>query len=255
MEDGAQGRTDRRGPTDCEDEVLLRLQQVLPSGVRPTILADRGFGDQKLYEFLDRIGWGYVIRFRQGITVTTKDGSSQSAAALIPKNRRAKMVRDVQVTSDKTPIGAVVVVHAPKMKDPWCLATNRMDLAAAGVVKLYGRRFTIEETFRDQKDPRFGLGINHVRIKNPARRDRLLFLSAIALVLLTLLGAAGEACGLDRILKANTSKKRQMSLFRQGCLLYELLPGMRPERLRLLMNAYGSILQQHDLLCHALGIV
>jgi len=28
---------------------------------------------------------------------------------------------------------------------------------------------------------------------------------------LTLLGAAGEACGLDRLMKTNTSKKRTMS--------------------------------------------
>jgi hypothetical protein len=83
---------------DFEDEVLLRLQQVLPDGVRPTVLADRGFGDQKLYEFLDRIGWGYVIRFRQKVTVTTKDGVSQPAADLVPQNGRAKLFRDVEVT-------------------------------------------------------------------------------------------------------------------------------------------------------------
>ncbi len=39
---------DRRN--EYEDVVLLRLREVLPPGVQVTILADRGFGDQKLYE-------------------------------------------------------------------------------------------------------------------------------------------------------------------------------------------------------------
>lgn len=43
-------------------------------------------------------------------------------------------------------------------------------------------------------------------------RDRLLLLAAIAQALLTLLGAPGEACGLDRLMKTNTRKTRTMSL-------------------------------------------
>jgi hypothetical protein len=48
------------------------------------------------------------------------------------------------------------------------------------------------------------------------RRDRLLLISAFATALLTLLGTAGERQGMDRLLKANTSKPRTHSLFRQG---------------------------------------
>jgi hypothetical protein len=38
----------------------------------------------------------------------------------------------------------------------------------------------------------------------------------MAHTLLTLIGAASEACGFDRYLKTNTVKKRTMSLFNQG---------------------------------------
>lgn len=72
-----------------------------------------------------------------------------------------------------------------------------------------GRRFTIEETFRNLKDPGFGFGLSHVRIRDPHRVDRLILLFAIAHALLTLLGAASEATGLDTMLKAKTSNKRQ----------------------------------------------
>ncbi len=37
---------------DFEDLCLTRLKAILPEGVAVTILADRGFGDVKLFEFL-----------------------------------------------------------------------------------------------------------------------------------------------------------------------------------------------------------
>ncbi len=65
---------------------------------------------------------------------------------------------------------AVVVVHAPNMKEPWCLATTLSKAKATEVVKLYGRRFTIEETFRDQKNLSFGLGLSSTHIGRTDRR-------------------------------------------------------------------------------------
>jgi hypothetical protein len=66
---------------------------------------------------------------------------------------------------------------------------------------------------------------NAGRIQTPARRDRLWLLNAPAIASLTLLGAAGEALSNDRLLKSNT-KRRTHSLFRQGCMLYDLIPTM-----------------------------
>jgi hypothetical protein len=50
------------------------------------------------------------------------------------------------------------------------------------------------------------------RISTPERRDRLSLLNAFAVVLLTLLGAAGEALGYDRHLKSNISKQRAFAV-------------------------------------------
>ena len=41
---------DRRN--EHEDALLERFREVLPAGVKATVLADRGFGDQALYEIL-----------------------------------------------------------------------------------------------------------------------------------------------------------------------------------------------------------
>ena len=109
----------------------------------------------------------------------------------------------------------------------------------------YAKRWTIEPNFRDTKDLRFGMGMSALRIADPQRRDRLFLLNAFAIVLLTLLGAAGESLGLDRLLKVNTSKRRTHSLFRQGCLLYDLIPNMPETRLRPLIDKFIELINQN----------
>jgi hypothetical protein len=84
------------------------------------------------------------------------------------------------------------------------------------------------------------MGLSSTRIGEPMRRDRLLLVSAFATALLTLLGAVGESLGMDRLLKSNTSKTRTHSLFRQGCMLYELIPTMPEHRLAPLMAKFAE---------------
>src|SRR4051794_33699642 len=224
---------------DYEDACLRRLCDLVPAGCRVTILVDRGFGDQKLFAFLDKLGFGYVIRFRGNIHVTAVDGQSKPAAEWIGKGGRARTLRDARVTAKGQQVGAVVCVHAKSMKEPWCLASSDREAMAATLVNHYAKRWTIEPQFRDTKDLQFGMGLSATRIGEPMRRDRLLLISAFATALLTLLGAVGERLGMDRLLKSNTSKTRTHSLFRQGCMLYDLIPNMPEHRLAPLMQAFN----------------
>lgn len=86
-----------------------------------------------------------------------------------------------------------------------------------------------------------------MHVKSPERRDRLWLLNTFAVVLLTSLGAAGEALGYDRMLKTNTARRRVHSLFRQGCMLYDLIPTMPETRLRPLMQCFSRMLQDQPL--------
>jgi hypothetical protein len=237
-----------------EVELLDMLGQSLPTEVRITVLADRGFGDQALYEHLAFIGWDYVIRFRGGILVS-HEGETKPAAEWVPASGHAKLLKGAAVTGDKTAVPAVVVKHQKGMKEAWCLATSRIDDGAAEVIKLYSRRFTIEETFRDEKDIRFGMGLSSTHIRDAGRRDRLLLLGAMAHALLVLLGEAGERCGLDRTLKTNTSKKRQMSLYNQGTFWFRALPNMLEEDAALLMPAYDAVIREHAFFRDVFGVI
>ncbi|MEO5927842.1 MAG: IS4 family transposase [Patescibacteria group bacterium] len=237
-----------------EYDVIQRLHEIVPGSVDITVLADRGFGDQKLFSLLTTLGWGFAIRFR-GVIKVSHQGRTMAAGGWVPASGHAKMLPGVEITEDKTPIPAVVVKHQKGMKEPWCIATSRTDLGASGVVKLYARRFTIEETFRDMKDNHFGMGLSASHIGVPARRDRLLLLGAISHALLTLLGAAGESCGLDSKLKANTVKTRTMSLFNQGGCWYRMIPTMRDEWLRPLMEAFGEAVRSHAAFSQIFGTI
>jgi len=78
-------------------------------------------------------------------------GDVRPAHGWLLKSARPLLLRDAKVTEDRFAVPAVVVVHARGMKEPWCLETSRRDAKASEVVKRYGRRFTIEETFRDTR--------------------------------------------------------------------------------------------------------
>ena len=239
---------------DFEDACLRRLADLVPSDCRVTILADRGFGDQKLVAFLDTLGFGYVIRFRGNIHVTAADGQSKPAAEWVGKGGRARTLCDARITAKGQPVGAVVCVHAKGMKQPWCLASSARDAPVAMLVRHYAERWTIEPQFRDTKDLHFGMGLSATRIGEPTRRDRLLLISAFATALLTLLGAVGERLGLDRLLKSNTSTTRTHSLFRQGCMLYELIPNMPEHRLAPLLQAFNAAVANTDAFTTALAL-
>jgi hypothetical protein len=225
---------------DYEDACLRRLSELVPPGCHVTILADRGFGDQKLFAFLGELGFDYVIRFRGNIHVTDADGQTRPATEWVGKGGRARKLRDARVTAKGQQVGAVVCAQAKGMKEPWCLATSQREATAATLINHYARRWTIEPQFRDTKDLQFGMGLSSTRISEPMRRDRLLLISAFATALLTLLGAVGEALGMDRLLKSNTSKTRTHSLFRQGCMLYDLIPNMPEHRLLPLMQKFNE---------------
>jgi len=228
---------------DHEDAVLRRLREVVPAGVAVTVVADRGFGDQKLYRFLtEELGFGYVIRFRGLIYVTDAKGKTKAAADWVGPGGKARTLRRAAVTAERYPVATVVCVHDKDMAEPWCLAASDPEASAATLIGHYARRWEIESSFRDSKNLRFGMGLGLARVKEPERRDRLWLLSALAMVLLTLLGMAGESLGYDRMLKANTVKRRTHSLFRQGVMLYELIPMMPEERLRPLVQRFGEML-------------
>jgi hypothetical protein len=80
-------------------------------------------------------------------------------------------------------------------------------------------------------------------------------MATLAEALLTLLGAAAEKIGFDRLLKVNTAKRCTHSLFRQGRYWYQAIPTLHEERLRPLMQAFADIIAQHEIFNTIFGVI
>ena len=226
-----------------EKDILVYLKEILGEDVHVTILADRGFGNVGFYEMLEDLGFDYVVRFKSNVYVTNSNGVEKSAKEWVGKNGRAKRLENAEVTKEfRKEVAIVICVQEKNMKETWCLVASNPEFKTREIINLYAKRWTIEPKFRDQKNLRFGMGMYNVIISNEERRDRLFFLGAVADLLLTILGAAGEALGLDRLLKANTVKRRVHSLYKQGVMWYELIPNMPKDRLINLMCKFEELL-------------
>lgn len=226
-----------------EDQLLSRLKNVLPEGVKVTLLADRGFADQKFFRFLDEeLQFDYIIRVKSNTTVTHKDIKNKAADWLRPDGRSIGLKKAL-LTLEQYPIEQFVAVKDKGMKAAWFLASNT-NLKPREIINLYAKRWKIEPFFRDLKDGRYGFGLEHTHITSCERRDRLMLILALAYLLLVILGDAGEQLGFDRKLKVNTVKTRTHSLFRQGQFYYKFFYRFSQEEQESLMKNFEHLLQK-----------
>ena len=226
-----------------EDQILSKLKEIVPSAVKVTVLADRGFSDQLFFKFIgEELGFFYIIRTRSNINITDKKGTMKLAKEWLREDGNIKTLTQAAVTEDKYPVDIFVCTKQKGMKDAWHLVSNRSDLHGSQIVKFYGKRWTIEPYFRDVKNKRFGMGLSETHISTPDRRDRLFFISAIVIALLTILSAAGESIGFDRKLKVNTVKTRTHSLLNQGIFYYKCFNNFKDQEKVKLLTVFNELL-------------
>ena len=235
-----------------EDQLLSRLKTVLPAGVKVTLLADRGFADQKFFRFLDEeLGFKYIIRIKSNTTIIN-NGIKNKASSWLKTDGRSLGLKKAFITLTEYPIKQFVAVKDKGMKAAWFLVSNT-DLKTAEVIKSYSKRWKIEPFFRDLKDGRFGMGLEQTHIKSCERRDRLMLVLALSYLLLVVLGQAGEQIGFDKKLKVNTVKTRTHSLFRQGQFYYRFFFRFTQEEQENLMQNFENLLQQQGFWTDFLG--
>ena len=207
-----------------EERLLVRLAALLPAGTRVCIVADRGLparvftacsakncASTRWCRFAACAGAQHNRRDTPRGRLDRTDGQAASAA---PRggDRRAFPGRHRDLPQGCRHEGA------------GCLAASPETAGRRTLTALYASRCTIETGFRDAKTRASVWAWARSVSARPERRDRLWRVAALAVALLTVLGASGEALGYDRMLKTNTSKTRS---FRQGCMLYDLIPHAR----------------------------
>jgi hypothetical protein len=187
-----------KSQNQLEQEALLFVVRALPEGVRPVILADRGFHRASFIAWLERHHINYVVRIRKGSCITEKDGSRFKLGEEGLKIGEMRFIEGVRygLYHDRprellTNVALCWRVSKSRAKnprrkqpeEPWYLATSLKDAKMAA--SWYWQRGWIEQSFKDSKS-RFGLA--RVRVGSPERLSRLLMALSVALTWLTLMG-------------------------------------------------------------------
>ena len=96
------------------------------------------------------------------------------------------------------------------MREPWLLATSLCGDTAAGDRRhLLAANADSEESFRHTKSARFGWSLETAYTRRASRVDVMMVLTALASLLVLIVGIAAEAAGVHRGFQANTVRKRR----------------------------------------------
>jgi len=95
-----------------EDTLVAQFAQMVPTGCRVTVTADRGFADQKLFAQLETLGLDYVIRIKGSTYVSDDPNTMKPAAKWLPANGRTKTLKAPMLTKKFAPIKRFVATSA-----------------------------------------------------------------------------------------------------------------------------------------------
>lgn len=201
----------------AEREFLAMLAQVMPEGVRPIVVTDAGFRSG-WFRAVAGYGWDYIGRVRNNVKIRNDANSNWRPCATLhaqararPEDlgqyqivqgepmpsrlirvRRERKQRDQLTRSGQPQQGTVARKARKAAREPWILATSLPSDhgKAAQVVAMYGKRMQIEESFRDLKSHRYGIGFEDCQTRDERRLSVLLLLNMLAGFTAWLLGLA-----------------------------------------------------------------
>lgn len=211
------------GTAKVHRQFLQHLASILPPGCEPIIVTDAGFR-ATWFKLIDNFGWGWIgrIRNRDMVRLNSSDQPWHGCKALYSKaNRHAKDLGNFQYARSNPVACRLILVKriakgrhqktlrgknarnsnslksASSQTEPWLLAVspNLAGLTAKAVVEQYGGRMQIEQTFRDLKNPRWGLALTHTQTRCPKRLAILLIIGALLIFALWLIGLTARAIG------------------------------------------------------------
>jgi hypothetical protein len=165
--------------------------RVLVDGLRraqlsATLLCDRGFRRVSWLQLLGELQVDFVVRLQDDVTIELASGPSQLGDVLLWPGQLVDL-GVVALRSDAALRVRVIGYWARGAHEPWWLATSRTDVATF-ILKLYDRRMTVEEHFRDTKGRRFGVKLSWTQFRDPAALERFAMLLAPSLLIWLLLG-------------------------------------------------------------------
>ncbi len=240
---------------EYENILLKRLKQYLPENIKVVILADREFGSIERFERLKtEYNFDYIIRFKKNTYVTYKNESKQ-ACRWLSSCFSSRHLKNAAITRDEYYVAKAVIIKDPDMQEMWCLASSIETISVKTIKKYYSKRWSTECSYRDEKNFYCGFGLYKSRIKSTVRRDRLLIIIALAIIILTFLGHISEKIKLDKYIKANTAKTRTHSLFNQGLFVFSVVCCTQDKARTKILQMFYLVCNKYATFSSAFGVI
>ena len=171
--------------THAAYEALLdAVPALLPTGVKVVFLADRGFADTALLAHLRRLGWHFRIRIKATFSVLRPGQPVGKVEDFSLAPGRALFLHHVAITAEQFgPVSLALARHS-STGEYWYIVSE--EPTSVHTFAEYGRRFTIEENFLDDKSNGFQLESSLVREADAL--TRLCFVLAVATLYLVAQG-------------------------------------------------------------------
>ena len=191
----------------CETMVL----RLIPADKRLFIIGDRGFDSAETLRFLKERRIKFLIRFARGKCLKLK-GQDYVLVENMPLSLgEAVDYSWAEYTRHSQLPLRIVRVWKDGQDEEWNLASNLgRYFTAEFIVKLYARRFTIEELFRDYKGGAWGIG--ETSIQSEKSLATFLLILAVAHIVVVAIGLDASERGLAREFRSTDG----LSLFRLG---------------------------------------
>ncbi len=195
-----------RRSQNSRENTFLRLlaEAVHRAQAKAIILCDRGFRRVSWVQLLQQLRLGFVVRLMDDVHVDLAGAGKIPLRNLLLWRGRVLDLGVVPLRSDGKVEARVVGYWAPRAPEPWWLATNETG-PASYVLKLYDRRMTVEEQFRDIKGRRFGVKLFWTQFRDPEALARFVMLLGVALLIWMLAGL--KAASRDPSLRLRHRKK------------------------------------------------
>jgi len=220
---------------NIEYGLLHAFRTMVPISMQVIILADRGFGRAEMAQECQKLQFGYIIRIQPRVYVKGYGFAGRLIHLPIRPGQRT-ILHNVQYRKSRPAIQHVAVIWHRGESEPWFLMTNVEKIPAKRLAKVFGKRMSIEEYFRDAKSKRNGFALRLTLIKDSERLSRFLLILALAYILLMSIGLyafkkfrPGQWCSNNRAKECSLFTIGRVMLIRQLPGLRYLLKGLRNE--------------------------
>jgi Transposase DDE domain len=180
--------------------LLEEAAKLLPLGCNVIFLADRGFADTNLMDYLSQtVHWHWRIRIKSSFLVYRRGQRRCKVNSVRLKRGQARFWHNVYITADRFGPVHLALAKPYGVKEEWFIVSDQP--TAVTTFDDYGLRFDIEENFLDDKSNGFQLESSLIR--SAEALSRLCLVLALATLFLVCQGTDVVASGKRRWVDAH----------------------------------------------------